>query len=109
MIDWDDPILAPKERDLMFVGAGIGGVWNKAREEALFFEGYGRTEIDPIAMAYYRYERIIQDIAIYCQQILLTDEGGEDREQSYQHMISNFLPNRTIEIAYKSDKTLRDR
>ena len=106
IVDWDDPILASKERDLMFVGGGVGGVWNEVREEELFYEGYGETEIDSIALAYYRYERIIEDIAIYCEQILSTDDGGEDREQSFQYLASNFLPNNTIEIAYKSDKTL---
>ncbi|MFN2272451.1 MAG: spectinomycin phosphotransferase, partial [Anaerolineae bacterium] len=58
------------------------------------------------ALAYYRYERIVVDIAVYCEQLFLTDEGGEDREQSLRYLESNFLPNGTIEIAYKSDKTL---
>jgi spectinomycin phosphotransferase len=102
IVDWDDPILAPKERDLMFVGGGIGGVWNNAREETLFYEGYGQTEIDPIALAYYRHERIVQDIAVYCEQIFLTNKGGTDREQFLRNVKSDFLPNRTIEIAYKS-------
>jgi hypothetical protein len=38
----------------------------------------------------------------------LTDEGGEDREQSLEYMKSNFLPNGVLEIAYTSDKTLRE-
>jgi spectinomycin phosphotransferase len=105
IVDWDDPILAPKERDLMFVGGGIGGVWNTPREEALFYQGYGPTDVDAVALAYYRYERIVEDIAIYCEQLLLTDEGGQDRQQSYQYLRSNFLPDGTIEIAYRSDMT----
>jgi spectinomycin phosphotransferase len=109
IVDWDDPILAPKERDLMFVGAGLMGAGHSPQEEeTLFYRGYGQTQIDPIALAYYRYERIIQDIAIFCEQIFLTNEGGEDREQSFQYLTSNFLPNGVLEIAYKSDKTLRE-
>jgi spectinomycin phosphotransferase len=107
IVDWDNPILAPKERDLMFIGGGLGGAWRTPQEEeSLFYMGYGQTEIEPIALAYYRYERIIQDIAIYCEQLLLSDEGGDDREQSFRYLTSNFLPNSTIEIAYASDKTL---
>ena len=102
IVDWDDPILAPKERDLMFVGAGIGGVWNKAREEALFYEGYGRTEVDPLALAYYRHERIVEDIAIFCRQIFLTNDGGADREQALEYIASNFLPGHTIDMAHRS-------
>ena len=41
IVDWDDPILAAKERILMFVGGGVGGIWNSTEEEALFYEGYG--------------------------------------------------------------------
>jgi spectinomycin phosphotransferase len=107
IVDWDDPILAPKERDLMFVGGAQGFAGYTAQEEeTLFYRGYGQTQIDPVALAYYRYERIVQDIAVYCEQLLSTDEGGEDREQSFKYLKSNFLPNGTIEIAYKSDKTL---
>ena len=106
IVDWDNPILAPKERDLMFIGGaqGFRGV-TPAEEETLFYQGYGPAQIDPLALAYYRYERIIQDIAAFCEQLLLTGEGGEDREQSYGYLASNFLPGNTIEIAYSSDKT----
>jgi spectinomycin phosphotransferase len=106
IVDWDDPILAPKERDLMSVGAGLMGAGHSSQEEALFYRGYGQTQVDPIALAYYRYERIIQDIAVFCEQIFLTNEGGADREQSFQYLTSNFLPNGVLEIAYKSDKSL---
>ncbi len=104
IVDWDDPILAPKERDLMFAGGAQFGAERSAREEeTLFYQGYGQTQIDPIALAYYRYERIIQDIAVYCEQLFLSDKGGQDREQSLCYLKSNFLPNNTIETAYKAD------
>ena len=104
IVDWDEPIQAPKERDLMYIGGGLLGGWHTAgEEESLFYPAYVQTRIDPRAMAYYRYERIIEDIAIYCEQLLLTDEGGDDREQSLHYLKSNFMPNSTIEIAYRSD------
>jgi spectinomycin phosphotransferase len=59
IIDWDEPILAPKERDLMFVGGGVGGIWNDPSEAGRFYKGYGPAEIDAVALAYYRYERIV--------------------------------------------------
>jgi spectinomycin phosphotransferase len=108
IVDWDNPILAPKERDLMYAGGGLMGAGHTPHEEEiLFYQGYGQTQIDPVAQSYYRYERIVQDIAIYCEQILLTNEGGEDRDQSLHYLKSIFLPNSTIEIAYQADKTLR--
>ena len=108
IIDWDNPILAPKERDLMFIGGSQGFIGHTPQEEeTLFYQGYGQTQIDPSALAYYRYERIIVDIAIFCEQIFLTPEGGEDREQAFRYLVSNFLPGNTIEIAYRSDKTPR--
>jgi spectinomycin phosphotransferase len=109
IVDWDEPILAPKERDLMYIGGGLmGNGRTPQEEETLFYRTYGQAQIDPIALAYYRYERIVQDIAVYCEQLFLTNEGGEDREQSLHYLKSNFLPDSTIEIAYQSDKTPRE-
>lgn len=105
IVDWDTLIFAPKERDLMFVGAGI---WNSGRtaaeEESLFYRGYGQTKINQDAICYYRFERIIQDIAEYCEYIFLSDEGGDDRMQCFEHLQSVFLPNGALERAYWSDK-----
>jgi hypothetical protein len=68
--DWDNPIFAPKEQDLILIGGSY--IWKGTREETLFFQGYGKTEIDRTALAYDRYERIIQDIAAFCEQLFLT-------------------------------------
>jgi spectinomycin phosphotransferase len=107
IVDWDDPILAPKERDLMFIGGGQMGDWRTSQEEeALFYPAYGETRIDASALAYYRYERIIEDISVICEQLLTTNEGGEDREQAFRYLASNFLPGQTIDIAYRADRTL---
>lgn len=99
VVDWDTLLFAPKERDLMFAGAGLfGNGRSSAEEERLFYQGYGETEVNLAALAYYRRERIIEDIAIYCQQLLLTHDGGADRAQSLYYLKSNFQPGSTIEL-----------
>ena len=105
IVDWNNPILAPKERDLMFVGGGQMAGWRSPKkEETLFYKGYGETRVDPVALSYYRFERIVQDIAAYCGQLFLSDEGGEDREQAFEYLTSNFQPNSVLEIAYQADQ-----
>jgi spectinomycin phosphotransferase len=107
IVDWDDAILAPKERDLMYAGGGLMGAGRTPQEEeTLFYEGYGQAQIDAGALAYYRYERIVQDIAVFSEQIFGESGGRADREQALRYLMSNFLPDNTIEIAYRSDKTL---
>jgi spectinomycin phosphotransferase len=102
IVDWDAPLLAPKERDLMFIGGGIDNLWKSERDETIFYEGYGKTDIDFTMMAYYRHERVLEDLAAYGEQLLLTDEGGADREQAYRRFTVNFEPGQTIEIAEKT-------
>jgi spectinomycin phosphotransferase len=45
IVDWDDPIIAPKERDLMFIGGGVANVWNKPHEKELCYKGYGKFKL----------------------------------------------------------------
>ena len=108
VVDWDNPILAPKERDLMFIGGGIDNIWKSEQDEAVFYEGYGKTEIDLSALAYYRYERIIQDLADYGEQVLLSDKGSANREQFYKYFTINFEPGIRLEIAKKTDELLKN-
>ncbi len=102
IVDWDTALLAPKERDLMFVGSGLGPGWDQDRETAWFYAGYGPAEIDPAALAYYRCERLVQDVAEFCKQIVATTGGNEDRRQALRWLISNFEPNGVFDIAMRS-------
>lgn len=106
IVDWDDPIMAPKERDLMFIGGGVANVWNKPYEEKLFYEGYGKTEINPLILAYYRHERIVEDIAEYGQALLLTPAVGQDRPEMYKQFTDMFEPNGVVDIAFKTASCL---
>jgi spectinomycin phosphotransferase len=109
IVDWDNPMFAPKERDLILIGGGGGDLWTSPRSEQLFYQGYGRTRLDPAALSYFRYERIIEDIAAYCEQILSYPGGGDDRENSYRYFSSQFLPNHEIDIACRTDRSTPSR
>lgn len=99
IVDWDQPIMAPKERDLMFIGGGVGNIWNNKREIKLFYTGYGKTEINKKIIDYYRCERIIEDVVLYYQQLLSDNVGYKDRLTSYNHFIAMFEPNGVVDIA----------
>jgi spectinomycin phosphotransferase len=107
IVDWDNPLLAPKERDLMFIGGGIGAIWDTAREETLFYQGYGPTEIDPLALAYYRNERIVADLAAYGTQIFDEQGSVEDRQHGLEGTMGQFRPGRVVEIAHRTYQRLR--
>lgn len=107
IIDWDEPILAPKERDLMFVGGGVGGIWNDPREAGRFYKGYGPAEIDAVALAYYRYERIVADLAAYGERLFGTHGSAEDLELSLRKVMDAFSPNNVIEIAHRTYAALK--
>jgi len=104
IIDWDEPMLAPKERDLMFMGGGVGNVWNNPQEIHYFYEGYGKTNIDKTILSYYRYERIIEDIAVYGQDLLARDQNEQSRLEMFQHFKAMFSPNDVIEIAFATSQ-----
>jgi spectinomycin phosphotransferase len=106
IIDWDEPIMAPKERDLMFIGAGIGRIWNVAEQADYFYEGYGAVAIDATAIAYYRYERIVADLAAYGDQIFGVEGSVADREEGFGQMAGQFGPEDVIGIAHQTYSAL---
>jgi len=102
IVDWDTLILAPKERDLMFIGGGHGeSGYSAAEEETLFDQGYGQTTVNHTARAYYRFARALEDIVLFGEQILTTD-AGKDRQQALVYLQSNFLPESTLDRAYQA-------
>jgi spectinomycin phosphotransferase len=107
IVDWDTALLAPKERDLMFIGSGLGRGWNGGPEEGWFYQGYGPTKIDPKGIAYYRCERLVQDIVEFCAQILSATAGEQDRAQSLRYLLSNFRPGGVAEIALRSYRSVK--
>lgn len=77
VIDWEDVMLAPKERDFLFVGEAPAD--GSAREgTAPFFQGYGQVEIDWVALTYYRCERVVQDLIECALEVCFREDLGED-------------------------------
>ena len=101
ILDWDDPVLAPRERDLMFPGGAQGFRGHTPEEEErLFMHGYGDVQVDREALAYYRFERGIIDLALFGEVICTLQESPGNREQALVYFNSNFLSGGTIERAY---------
>ncbi|HEX9017674.1 MAG TPA: aminoglycoside phosphotransferase family protein, partial [Anaerolineaceae bacterium] len=101
IIDWDYPQFAPAERDLMFVvGAGEPGQ-PASQDEQCFFEGYGPAQVNQTALAYYRYEWVVQEIGDYGARVFLSSDGGEvTRQASVQGFRALFDAGDVIEAAY---------
>ena len=79
LVDWDTPLLAPIERDLLFVIQSPIARQVLPQEEAWFFESYGRLEVNLSALAYFRYERAIQDIGEFGYSLLF-DRGRNEAD-----------------------------
>jgi spectinomycin phosphotransferase len=83
VVDWDGPIQAPRERDLMFVfGTDFGEHPINARREALFLAGYGPLEVDQALLRYYRDERRLDDIALFAATVL--DKSATEATRAHE-------------------------
>ena len=103
VIDWDEALLAPRERDLMFVMGSPIGLAPGEREVALFEAGYGPLEVDPERLAYYHVDWAVQDMAGYAEQALLDDIGPESRAYALERFLSIFEPGGEAEVARRFD------
>jgi spectinomycin phosphotransferase len=100
-VDWDEAMLAPRERDLMFVlGGGISRELVTPDHERLFMQGYGPFTADPLALAYYRYSWAAGDVGGFASQVLLRpDLPLADRQEGVVRLKSLFAPGEIVELA----------
>jgi spectinomycin phosphotransferase len=98
--DWDEAVLAPRERDLMFVVGGIGHGLVRPQDTAAFLEGYGEVDPDPDLLAYYRCAWAVQDVAAYAEQVLLDPGAGEpDRRAAVAGFEDLFAVGNIVDLA----------
>ncbi|MFH1157354.1 MAG: aminoglycoside phosphotransferase family protein [Pseudomonadota bacterium] len=69
VIDWDEVMLAPRERDFIFI---------REPHADAFFQGYGQTDIDWMTLAYYLWERVVQDLIEFTRDICFRDDWKEE-------------------------------
>ena len=104
LVDWDDTLLAPKERDLMFVVGGIGRDLVSPEETSCFFQGYGKTALDPQALVYYRYAWAVQDVGAYGERVFFTPGLSEEsRRDALRSFMDLFEPGNIVAIAFACD------
>jgi spectinomycin phosphotransferase len=95
VLDWDEVMLAPKERDFIFI---------REPQASAFWQGYGvraREEIEWIALTYFRWERVIQDLIEETQQALFNDDASDDqRAIAAQRFAMTFAVGASVDAAY---------
>ena len=105
VIDWDEVMLSPKERDLMFSVGGISREMVSDRATERFLAGYGDTVIDPLAMRYYRHAWATQDVVGYAEQVLLDPtQSDADRAEAVRVFRTLFKPGEIVDIATSVDR-----
>jgi len=99
-------MLAPRERDLMFVIGGIASSFVSPAQEKLFFVGYGSVAVDALALAFYRYAWATADIGAYGEQVFLREDLGPlDRREAVERFQGLFAPGGIVDIALGSTES----
>jgi spectinomycin phosphotransferase len=112
IVDWDQPVLAPRECDLMLVtGTAIGGFVEGSAEAEAFISAYqaecGEIETDPVAMAYYYHERATTDIGADAYEVFwMPDADDAARRRAARLLGVMFEPGRSVEAARRADARL---
>jgi spectinomycin phosphotransferase len=101
VVDWDQPILAPRECDLMLLfGTAFGGFAEGSAEQAAFLAGYGPISVNLVAMAYYYHERVTTDLGSFAYELYwLPDADDETRRAAARWLCVIFEPGRSADAA----------
>lgn len=99
IVDWDETLLAPKERDLMFFindGRALGAT------EA-FLAGYGDPSLDLLGLAYYKYDWVIQEFGDYGERVFLAGNlSGAELALAQREFAHLFAPDDVIDRAHRA-------
>ena len=99
VIDWDEVMLAPKERDFIFV---------REPQADAFWQGYGVIEIDWMLLSYYLWERVVQDVIEYAQNVCFRDDWAEETRADVAQLFHEYVAEggNNIAAAYQASARL---
>ena len=99
VIDWDEVMLAPKERDFIFI---------REPQADAFWEGYGQKEIDWMLLSYYLWERVVQDVIEEAQNVCFKDDLAEETKADIARSFHESLSARgqNLAAAYQASSRL---
>ncbi len=94
LIDFDDAVLAPRERDLMFVlgGGVLADTAATPQQQNWFGEGYGPHPVDTDLITYYRGLRTLEDASELAWIVLDPQSTAEERRTALDHASGVFSP-----------------
>ena len=99
IVDWDEAVIAPKERDLMFFINDS----HSPEEEVAFFEGYADDCVNWHALAYYKYDWVIQEFGDYGERVFLSEDiGAKDLDSALVEFKRLFADDDVIDIAERT-------
>lgn len=100
LVDWDDAVLAPRERDLMFV---LGGVLAFApvtpQQQSWFFDGYGEADVNVDRLAYYRCGRALEDVVDPAARVLDATRSEPERREALDIVWGVLSPTGLVQLA----------
>ena len=101
VVDWDECLLAPRERDLMFVrGSVVAGRVDDAEADA-FEAGYGPYVVDRELLAHYRVAWAVQDVAGFAWEVLFQPERTPPtRPLARSRFETQFVPGDEVDSAF---------
>ena len=91
LADWDGPLSAPIERDLLFVVGSRIARSVAPHDEDWFFAGYGPCRIDPAALVYFRLERILDDLGVFAHDVLSRPALSESERAAHADLAMTFF------------------
>jgi spectinomycin phosphotransferase len=107
LLDWDDAILAPPERDLVLLKGGMDAFGPETGDEQAWFEeGYGSADVDPVVLAYFRCTRAVEDVVYFAEDILDLDRPPAERADLMEIIRSVAGPRGLVRCAISSLREL---